>query len=111
MRTLSGHTNGVYGVAFSPDGTHLATASRDKTAKVWEVSSGREVGTLSGHTNTVLGVAFSPDGTRLVTVSLDTTAKVWDVSSGQAVLTLSGHSDGLWRGLQPRWDAPGHGQP
>ena len=47
---LSGHTNMVYGVAFSPDGRLVATASWDKTAKVWDVTSGQEVRTLFGHT-------------------------------------------------------------
>ena len=76
MLTLSGHTDTVRGVAFSPDGTRLATASWDKTAKVWEVSSGREVLTLSGHTDKVSGIAFSPDGTRLATASHDRTVRV-----------------------------------
>ena len=75
--TLSSHTNRVYGVAFSPDGTRLATASMDKTAKVWDVSSGQEVRTLAGHTNTVYGIVFSPDGTRLATASGDRTVRVY----------------------------------
>src|SRR5262249_41059051 len=75
--TLSGHTDPVSGVAFSPDGTRLATASGDKTAKVWDVASGQAVLTLSGHTDTVNGVAFSPDGTRLATASRDRTVRVY----------------------------------
>jgi tetratricopeptide (TPR) repeat protein len=75
--TLSGHTNTVSGVAFSPDGTRLATASSDTTAKVWDASSGREMLTLSGHTNELSGVAFSPDGTRLATASADKTVRVY----------------------------------
>ena len=82
----------VMGIAFSRDGTRLATASADETAKVWEASSGREVLTLSGHTAVVNGVAFSPDGTRLVTTSRDGVGKVWDAASGQELLTLSGHT-------------------
>jgi WD40 repeat protein len=83
-------------VAFSPDGTHLATASEDKTAKVWDTASGREIRTLAGHTAGVVGVAFSPDGTRLATASKDKTAKVWDAVFGREVLTLAGHTNTVW---------------
>ena len=50
LLTLPGHTDAVFGVAFSPDGTRLATASGDQTAKVWDVATGRELLTLAGHT-------------------------------------------------------------
>ena len=105
-------------MAFSPDGTRLATASGDKTAKVWDVASGREVRTLSGHTDAVYGVAFSPDGTRLATASWDKTAKVWDVASGREVRTLSGHTDAVYgvafspdgtRLATASWDKHGQG--
>jgi tetratricopeptide (TPR) repeat protein len=89
---LTGHTAEVLGVAFSPDGARLATTSHDRTAKVWDASSGRELLTLAGHTGVVLGVAFSPDGTRLATASRDQTAKVWDAFSGRERLTLAGHT-------------------
>jgi WD40 repeat protein len=49
-------------VAFRPDGQLLATASKDKTAKVWEAQSGKELLTLRGHSGSVFAVAFSPDG-------------------------------------------------
>jgi WD40 repeat protein len=85
----------VYRVAFSPDGTRLATASLDRTAKVWDAASGEELLRLYGHTNRVLGIAFSPDGTRLATASMDRTAKVWDAASGQELLSLYGHTNSL----------------
>ncbi|MGH8070026.1 MAG: tetratricopeptide repeat protein [Candidatus Entotheonellia bacterium] len=91
--TLTGHTAGVIGVAFSPDGARLATTSHDQTAKVWDASSGQALLTLAGHTEAVSGVAFSPDGARLATTSHDQTAKVWDASAGQALLTLAGHTE------------------
>jgi hypothetical protein len=91
--TLRGHTAGLYRIAYSPDGKRLATASIDKTAKVWDAATGKELLTLRGHTLDVMGIAFSPDGTRLATSSHDKTAKVWDAATGQEVLTLRGHTD------------------
>ena len=94
--TLAGHTAVAFDVAFSPNGTRLATASFDKTAKVWEVTSGQEVRILAGHTDWVYDVAFSPDGPHLATASWDKTAKVWEITTGQEVRTLAGHMDEVW---------------
>ena len=58
-------------------GTRIATASADKTAKLWEAASGQERLTLYGHTAVVGGVAFSPDGTQLATMSDDSTARIY----------------------------------
>ncbi len=79
-------------MAYSPDGKRLATASDDKTAKVWDAESGKELLTLRGHSGYVYGVAYSPDGKRLATASADQTAKVWDAETGKELLTLRGHS-------------------
>ena len=80
------------GVAFSPNGKQLASASFDRTVKVWDAVTGQETRTLKGHTNWVNSVAFSPDGKRLASASSDRTAKVWDAVTGQETLTLKGHT-------------------
>ncbi|MBI1877295.1 MAG: protein kinase [Chloroflexi bacterium] len=92
LLTLSGHSDYVEAVAFSPDGTQLATASSDGTAKIWDATPDRELLTLAGHTDAIGSIAFSPDGTRLVTASGDGTAKVWDAATGRELLTLTGHT-------------------
>ena len=83
----------VSGVVYSPDVKRLATASTtDKTAKVWDAVTGKELATLVGHTAGVSTAVFSPDGTRLATASDDKTAKVWDAVTGKELFTVSGHT-------------------
>ena len=86
----------VPGIAFSPDGKYVATASSDGTATVWNVSSGEAKFVLEGHTDVVWKVTFSPDGRRIATASHDGTAKVWDAATGRELLTLTGHTGALW---------------
>jgi WD40 repeat protein len=90
--TLQGHTDWVRGVAFSNDGAQLATCSDDKTAVVWDSSSGSQISRLEGHTDFVNSVAWSPDNALIGTASKDKTAVVWDAGSGQQVCKLEGHS-------------------
>ena len=66
-------------VAFSPDGPTIASGSWDKTIKLWDAASGRELRTLQGHTDGVDSVAFSPDGRTIASGSSDKTIKLWDV--------------------------------
>ena len=80
LTTLRGHTDAIYCIAFSPDGTRIATASHDQTIKIWDAADGREVLTLRGHTHVVQCVAFSPDGHLLASGGIDTTARVWDAT-------------------------------
>ncbi|MCA8996772.1 MAG: protein kinase, partial [Planctomycetaceae bacterium] len=88
--TCYGHSMLVRDVAFSPDGTRIATASMDSSIKLWDATSGQEIQTLRGHQGTVDQVIFSLDGTRLATRSSDRTIKIWDPHSGQSMATLKG---------------------
>lgn len=80
--TLSGHTDSVTDVAFSPDGTRLATTSMDNTVKVWDTQTGQVLSTFADHSRGVQAVAFSPDGARLATGGDDGFIIVWNVESG-----------------------------
>ena len=99
IATLEGHRGGVNSVAFSPDGTTLASGYY-VTVKLWDVATGTNIATLEGHRGGVNSVAFSPDGTTLAsgtgaaTVNgefVESTVKLWDVATGTNIATLEGH--------------------
>jgi hypothetical protein len=75
-----GHTADVVWIAFSPNGRRIATASYDRTVKIWDPATGREVFTLRGHSAGVISLAFSPNGNRLVSGGIDDAARVWDAT-------------------------------
>lgn len=85
--------SGIISAAFSPDGQRIATAGTDEIARVWELSSLRQVAQMNGHTHTLTTVSFSPDGSRILTASYDTSARIWDAFTGSQLQKLSEHSD------------------
>src|SRR5215831_15046524 len=82
---LKGHRDAVWSVCFSRDGKELASASKDRTVKLWEAATGKMAFSLDGHADQVLRVAFSPDGRWLATAGADRVVKVWDVATGKEV--------------------------
>jgi WD40 repeat protein/actin-like ATPase involved in cell morphogenesis len=87
--TLSGHSDEVRSVAFSPDGRFLASGSSDFTVKGWNVRTGQSAGTLSGHMGRVNSVAFSSDGQLLASGGFDKTIRVWKLPNGEPFHTLN----------------------
>jgi WD40 repeat protein/V8-like Glu-specific endopeptidase len=89
---LRGHGGTLNAVAFSPDGTRLATTANDGTARIWSVATATAnaagLAVLRGHGGALNAVAFSPDGTRLATSASDGTAQVWDLATGVSEVTL-----------------------
>jgi len=115
IRALTGHTKEmqstwagekdalIISLAFSPDGLYVLSGSSDKTLKLWDVATGREIRTFTGHTGMVSSVAFSPDGRYALSGSWDSTLTLWDISTGNVIRrnistgkeirTFKGHTD------------------
>lgn len=91
---LEGHTATVNSISFSSDGQYIATASRDGTARLWNLK-GQAQQIFVGHQGDVYNVTFSPDGQLLATASKDRTIRLW-TRSGQTVRILRGHQDDIY---------------
>jgi WD40 repeat protein len=91
---MKAHSVYVLTVAFSPDGSLIASGSADKTVRIWDAEAGKEIHRLDGHTDVVRSVAFSPDSQWIASASDDSTVRVWSSETGQPVgPPLTGHTD------------------
>lgn len=89
------HPGNTHSVAWSPDGTRIASGANDNAVKIWNANSGALIKTLAGHTGTVLSVSWSPDGTKVASGadSPDNTVKIWNASTGAVIRTLTNAND------------------
>jgi len=90
---FKGHASAVFGLAFSPDGTRIASGSADGMVGIWDTATGKNLVFLRGHTQLVAALMFSSDGSRLLTGSWDETVRQWDGHTGQPLSVRRGHKD------------------
>jgi WD40 repeat protein len=92
LHVLKGHSSWVNSVAFSPNGQTLASASYDKTIKLWQLGTGKPCNIVTWQHSYVGFVVFSPDDQALASRG-DNTIKLWQPGSGKLLCSLNGHSD------------------
>ncbi|KAJ3327417.1 hypothetical protein HDU76_011840 [Blyttiomyces sp. JEL0837] len=95
LHSFLGHTDTVYKVSYSHDGSKIASASKDGTVRIWDVGSAKELRRIDGHSDSVSSVCFSMDSKFLVSGSLDKNVILWDVESAVEVRRFEGHTEGV----------------
>ena len=91
-KTFAAHQGQIWAMAYSPDGTRLATSAADKKIQIWDTTSYKNLLTLNLQDAEVKSITFSPDGTRIAAASSDNSGRIWEVKSGQLVFELKGHT-------------------
>ncbi|MBI3819018.1 MAG: WD40 repeat domain-containing protein [Planctomycetes bacterium] len=86
------HSGPVSNLQLSPDESRLASASGDRTLRIWDASTGRELLRIAGHAGSVLCCAWSPDGTKIATGGADKSIRIWNASTGAELLRFEGHT-------------------
>jgi WD40 repeat protein len=122
VAVLSGHTDWVRSIAFSPDGTSLASGGDDKTLKLWDIQTGGVIKTFCGHTNRIYSVSISSDSTTIASGSSNGTIWLWGTQTGECyhIIGQQGvyqvifsptnpqHLISVSDGVIQQWDTDGH---
>ncbi|KAK4081539.1 uncharacterized protein Triagg1_2280 [Trichoderma aggressivum f. europaeum] len=95
IKTLEGHQGCVSSAVFSPNSSLIASASKDKTIRLWNVNTGECIEEFKGHSESVKSVVFSHDSLSVLSGSQDTTVRLWCIDTGECVHTFEGHNSSV----------------
>ncbi|WP_019503871.1 AAA-like domain-containing protein [Pleurocapsa sp. PCC 7319] len=97
IELLRGHESksSIKSISYSPDGKTIASASADKTIRIWDVTTGNILQVLNGHDRSVTSISYSPDGKTIASASADKTIRIWDVTTGNILQVLTGHENSI----------------
>jgi WD40 repeat protein len=91
IRRLTGHRNGIFCLALSPDGKQLASADKGGEIRIWDVATGQELTSFSAGHHSVLSLAFAPDGQTLASGGADQNIHLWDIATAKQLRAFNGH--------------------